>query len=147
VPSLEGLQPDGQLEQDEHVLHEAVARNQAANHGQQPFMLSFRLLHPAFAEKIVGAPTRAVIELATAVETLLSRVIQVAGPLAGRTEAQLDAAQRASLRNRITDHLGPLLQVSIDWRRRAQPALPKAPNSSSATSSWRGQPPSACLTR
>jgi hypothetical protein len=96
-------------------VEEAVALSNAANHGEQPFFLAFRYIHTAFGERLAGDPTRAVIDLNTAVEIIISAVLS-RGQAVGWDSARITraTAERTGLRNRLQHHLGPLVGESID---------------------------------
>lgn len=97
-------------------VEEAVALSNAANHGEQPFFLAFRYVRAAFAERLAGDPTRAVIDLNTAVEIIISGVLAEGGQAVGWDAARITraTAERTGLRNRLQDHLGPLVGEIID---------------------------------
>jgi hypothetical protein len=105
----------GRFDPRQEPVEEAVALSNAANHGDQPFMLAFRFVHAAFAERLAGDPTRAVVDLNTAIEILVSALL-AEGVLAAKwdpSRIERATSERVGFRNRLTDHLGPLLGEEI----------------------------------
>jgi hypothetical protein len=95
----------------------------AANQGEQPFMLVLRLIHGAEGERLGGDPTKAVIDLNTAIEVLVSTTISTAG---GLVEWDADRIARAiswrtGLKKRVSDHLGPLFGETITVNDESEP--------------------------
>lgn len=101
---------------DTEPIQTAVATVISGNHGEQPFESVFRFLRAANSERIAGDTTRAVIELATAMELLFSQLIAVAGTALSWDQQRIDRAnsEKTQLRGRVCDHLGTLLKVNID---------------------------------
>jgi hypothetical protein len=98
------------FETSEVLFAGAKGISNAANQGDQPFMLVLRLIHAAEAERLGGDPTKALIDLNTAIEVLVSTTISVAGRVVGWDEERIARAVswRTGLKKRVTDHLGPL---------------------------------------
>ncbi|MGA8365531.1 MAG: hypothetical protein WB709_13600 [Solirubrobacteraceae bacterium] len=96
-------------------VERAVALSKAANHGEQPFMLMFRLVHAAYGERLAGDPARAVVDLNTAIEVMVSALITEGGHSVGWDDARIKraTAERLGFRNRVVDHLAVLLGEKI----------------------------------
>ena len=105
-----------QGDQDPADIAAAAYLVSEANRGDQPFESVFRYLRAAHAERIAGDPTRAVVDLATAMEILFSQLIATGGSALGWDDARIERANKVStgLRGRVQDHLGPLLGAKID---------------------------------
>jgi hypothetical protein len=105
-PAVPGL-----FDPEPEPVERAVELSNAANHGDQPFMLAFRFVHAAYAERLAGDPTRAVVDLNTAIEVLVSALLAEGGRAARWDSHKIERAtsDRVGLRNRLTDHLAPLL--------------------------------------
>jgi hypothetical protein len=95
----------------------------AANQGEQPFMLVLRLIHGAEGERLGGDPTKAVIDLNTAIEVLVSTTISTAGPLVDWDQDRIAGAisWRTGLKRRVSDHLGALFGEEIATRDESEP--------------------------
>lgn len=103
------------FETSEVLFAGAKGISNAANQGDQPFMLVLRLIHAAEGERLGGDPTKALIDLNTAIEVLVSTTISAGGPAVGWDEKRIAHAVswRTGLKKRVTDHLGPLFGEDI----------------------------------
>ena len=118
-PSPEGAETS----HGEDAIQTAISVLNEGNHRTQPFEDAFRFLRAAGSERIAGDVTRAVIDLATAMELLFSQLIEAAGPRASWDSARVQRAlsDQTPLRGRVEDHLGPLLGARIDVRDSSTP--------------------------
>lgn len=98
------------------LLGRASELSNAANRGLQPYMLAFRLIHGAEAERLAGDPTRAVIDLNTAIEVLISVTLSEAGRRSGWDEQKIAKAigWRTGLKRRVSEYLSELVGEPID---------------------------------
>ncbi len=96
----------------------ATKLSNEANQGHQPYMLAFRLIHAAEGERLAGDPTRAMIDLNTAIEVLVSVTLSEGGRSVGWDEEKIDAAigWRTGLKKRVSEYLSELLGETIDPR-------------------------------
>jgi hypothetical protein len=90
---------------------EAVELSNLARHGEQPFMLVFRFVHAAESERLAGDATRAVIDLNTAVEVLISVTLNEGGPTSGLTAEELKSANQAGPKNKVRKYLGRMFDI------------------------------------
>jgi hypothetical protein len=86
-------------------------------------MLALRLLHGAEGERIAGDPVRAIIDLNTAIEVLVSVTLTEAGRLAGWEEERISRATswRTGLKRRVRHHLAELLGSGDDLNQKESP--------------------------
>jgi hypothetical protein len=105
------------------AMERAVAISNQFMHGDQPYMLAFRLINAAEAGRIAGDPTRGVIDLNTAVEVLVNATLMLGGHMAGWSEARVASATagRIGLKRRVRDSLSDLLREMIDTNDDANP--------------------------
>lgn len=96
---------------EERPAEEAIYLSNLARHGDQPYMLVFRLLHSAESERMAGDATRAVIDLNTAVEVLISVTINEGGATVGLTKDEIESANQAGLKNKVRRHLPRLFRT------------------------------------
>jgi hypothetical protein len=90
---------------------EAIELSNLARHGDQPFMLVFRFVHAAESERLAGDSTRAVIDLNTAVEVLISVTLNEGGLVSGLTAEELKSANQAGPKNKVKKYLGRMFDV------------------------------------
>ena len=77
-------------------------------------MLVFRFIHSAVSERLAGDSTRAVIDLNTAVEILISVTINEAGPLVGISADDIADANRPGVKRRVRIYLAKIFDEKID---------------------------------
>lgn len=108
--------PPRGFETKDVLLTGAQGISNAANSGDQPYMLVLRLIHGAEGERLAGDPTKAMIDLNTAIEVLVSVTISEAGKLIGWGEERISKAisWRTGLKRRVSDHLAEILREPID---------------------------------
>jgi hypothetical protein len=94
-------------------VEEAVHLSNLARHGEQPYMLVFRFLHSAVGERLAGDATRAVIDLNTAVEILVSVTVNEGGPVVGLTPKEIADANRPGVKRRVRIYLAKILDEEI----------------------------------
>lgn len=93
---------------------EAARLTNAARHGEQPYMEVFRFVHVAESERLAGDAARAVIDLNTAVEILISVTLREGGPIAGLSEEELKSAESAGLKNKVKRYLARMVGEELD---------------------------------
>lgn len=93
---------------------EAAELSNGARHGEQPFMQVFRFVHAAESERLAGDATRAVIDLNTAIEILVSVTLNKGGSIAGLSPEELTSANQAGLKNKVKKYLARMLKEEID---------------------------------
>jgi hypothetical protein len=104
----------GNFEVEQEHAEEAIELNKQANNREQPYMLVFRFLHAAQSEWLAGDSTRAVIDLNTAVEVLITTTLYAGGELLGMAGEDLKRANQAGVKNRVRKSLAMLLDKEID---------------------------------
>lgn len=102
------------FEPEHDAVEEAVNLSNLARHGEQPYMLVFRFIHSAVSERLAGDSTRAVIDLNTAVEILISVTINEAGPLVGISADDIADANRPGVKRRVRIYLAKIFDEKID---------------------------------
>lgn len=117
------LTPPQRFEPSSELFAGAKGLSNAANQGDQPYMLVLRLIHGAEGERLAGDPTRAMIDLNTAVEVLVSVTVSEAGRLVGWDEDRVSRAisWRTGLKKRVSEHLSAVLGEPIDVKDGSQP--------------------------
>lgn len=92
----------------------AAAMVSAANKGAEPYMDFFGLLEDAWADSLLGEPTRCVITLGTAIEVLVSTTIREGGARVGWSAEEVSKGSAAWLQRRVTVHLARLFGKELD---------------------------------
>lgn len=102
------------FEPEHEAVEEAVSLSNLARHGEQPYMLVFRFIHSAVSERLAGDSTRAVIDLNTAVEILVSVTVNEAGPLVGLSAEEIADANKPGVKRRVRTYLAKVFDEKID---------------------------------
>lgn len=102
------------FEPEHEAMDEAVNLSNLARHGEQPYMLVFRFLHSAVSERLAGDSTRAVIDLNTAVEILVSVTVNEAGALVGLSDEEIADANRPGVKRQVKIYLAKIFDERID---------------------------------
>lgn len=100
---------------------EAAELSNGARHGEQPYFEVFRFIHAAESERLAGDATRAVVDLNTAVEILVSVTLREGGPISGFTAQELEGADSSGLKNKVKKYLAQMFGEEIDI---ADPSAP-----------------------
>jgi hypothetical protein len=93
---------------------EAAELSNGARHGAQPYMQVFRFIHAAESERLAGDATRAVIDLNTAVEVLVSVTLNEGASIAGLSPEDLRNANGAGPKNKVKKYLAKMFKEEID---------------------------------
>jgi hypothetical protein len=101
----------GHFEPEIQSAEEAINLSNLARHGEQAYMLVFRLVHSAVGERLAGDLTRSVIDLNTAIEVLVSITINEGGPLVGLAQEEVNSANQAGLKKKVKKYLARVLGV------------------------------------
>lgn len=106
----------GSFDPELEPFTQATGLTNAANQGHQPYMLAFRLIHAAEGERLAGDPTRAMIDLNTAIEVLVSVTLSKGGKAVGWDESKIKEATgwRTGLKKRVSKYLSELFGEEID---------------------------------
>lgn len=95
----------GHFDPELKPTEEAIELSNLARHDEQPYMLVFRFVHAAEGERLAGDASRAVIDLNTAIEVLISVTLNEGGLIAGLTAEEIDSANRAGPKNKVKKYL------------------------------------------
>ncbi|HTR73928.1 MAG TPA: hypothetical protein VMH33_01555 [Solirubrobacterales bacterium] len=87
-----------------------------ANKGVEPYLEFFGLLQDAWADSLLGEPSRCVIGLGTAVEVLVSTTIREGGARLGWSDEEIAKGSGAWLHEQVTKHLARLFGKKIDLK-------------------------------
>jgi hypothetical protein len=93
---------------------EAIGLSNRARHDEEPYMLVFRFLHSALSERLAGGPTRAVIDLNTAVEIMIRVTVVEGAEAAGLSAQEIESAEEAGARKRVSRYLSKVCDGSLD---------------------------------
>jgi hypothetical protein len=99
----------------------AAAMISAANKGAEPYLDFFGLLEDAWADSLLGEPSRSVIGLGTAIEVLVSTTIREGGARVGWSAEEITEGSAAWLQIQVTKHLGKLLGKKVDVKDATSP--------------------------
>jgi hypothetical protein len=95
----------------------AIELSNRARHDEEPYMLVFRFLHSAMSERLAGDPTRAVIDLNTAIEIMIRVTVVEGAEAAGLTAQEVTSAEEAGARKRVSRYLAKVCgeeQIDVD---------------------------------
>jgi hypothetical protein len=107
-------EPANDADPSPDAVWRAAAMISGANKGLEPYLDFFSLLEDAWADSLIGEPTRAVIGIGTAIELLVSTTIREGGRRAGWTDEEISNGAAAWLQQQVTLHLARLLDKTID---------------------------------